>query len=184
MLYLSILKSFTCTLLSLKDLATSFTMENIICWLFISLSASFSASFSRNSWSRFWLSFKKAKYSALPLDSVFLDLLTGGWVDELAFLAAWLPSLSRVVLKKSDSENVRSSSPDSADVADFWPFCLDEFGVVAKRFLPFLAADSRLKSARERVCSSPSLILSSSPDSDNSSSDGPGIAELLSSKPR
>jgi len=128
--------------------------------------------------------FQKAKYSALPLDSVFLDLLTGGWVDELAFLAAWLPSLSRVVLKKSDSENVRSSSPDSADLADFWPFCLDEFGVVAKRFLPFLAADSRLKSAREGVCSSPSLILSSSPDSDNSSSDGPGIAELLSSKPR
>ena len=80
-------------------------------------------------------------------NSSFQDLLTGGWVDELAFLAVWLPSLSRVVLKKSDSENVRSSSPDSADLADFWPFCLDEFGVVAKRFLPFLATDLALMDA-------------------------------------
>lgn len=88
----------------------------------------------------------------MPLDSIFLDLLTGGWVDELTFLAVWLPALPCVVLKKSD-------------------------------FLPFLAAGSRLKSTRERVCSSSSLMLSSSPDSDNSSSDGPGIAELPSSKP-
>lgn len=122
----------------------------------------------------------------MPLDSVFLDLLAGGWVDELAFLPFWFPLLPRLFLKKSDSENARSSSPDSADLADFGPFCLDEVGVVAKRFLPFLAAGSRLKSASERLYASPSLMLSSSPDSDKSSNDGPGIAagaELSSMKP-
>ena len=80
-----------------------------------------------------------------PLDSLFFLLLTEGCYEVPgASLPALVPGLR---LKKSDSENARSSSP--LESADFFPCYLDEVGVRAKAFLRLHASGLRLKSASE-----------------------------------